>query len=102
MTKNVKHPVQPVVIANDGVYRFKENKIVSKLLEMATKGQRYSYNDIAIDYCNGKVNRDDMVQFAQLTGWSVSGFGGLSEVKDKDWERAQVKVEKMKKREGIK
>lgn len=67
MTK--KHPMQPIVW-KDKVARFKENKIVVYLLDHGS----ISLNDLAIlDF-----NDDDRQQFAQLIGYSVSGFGDLS------------------------
>lgn len=64
--------MQPVVLASDGVIRFQENPIVRAILDFATsKGM--SLNDIAlVDF-----RREDREHFAQLIGYSVSGFGEL-------------------------
>jgi hypothetical protein len=69
----VKHPIQPVVADDQGVLRFKANAIVEHLLEA---GRRYGVdmNSIAA----GRFSREDREQFAQLIGYSVSGFGDLS------------------------
>lgn len=75
-----KHPVQPLVKDKHGVTRFKENKIVRYLLDNGP----FNMNDIAVL----DVPREDHVQFAQLIGYSLSGFGDLSYVKDKDYDRA--------------
>jgi hypothetical protein len=99
--KTVKHPVQSVVVDPHGTYRFKQNPVVRKFMEMAQQGRKYDMNDAAMDYGNGYFARNDMVQFAQLIGYSVAGWSDLSYVSDKDYEAAQRKVEKMKKRNGI-
>ena len=65
-----KHPMQPLVIDEHGVVRFKVNKIVRALLDTG----KLNMNDIAmLDF-----PLDDRVQFAQLIGYSVSGAGDLS------------------------
>lgn len=65
----MKHPIQPVVLAHN-VIRFKENKIVRLLLERGP----FDMNALALmDFSD-----DDRTQFAQLIGYSVSGFGDLS------------------------
>jgi hypothetical protein len=68
-----KHPMQPIVWAG-GVIRFKENKIVSALYEAASEGRKLDLNMVAAM----GFSRDDHEQFAQLIGYSVSGFGDLS------------------------
>lgn len=64
----VKHPIQPAVLVN-GVLRFKENKIVDKLLDIATENG-YSLNDIASD---DNTTKEDYEQLMQLIGYSISG-----------------------------
>jgi len=68
-------PLQPVYEDKDGVHRFKSNKIVEHLLEF---GQQHGcgLNELACI----KFNQEDKEQFAQLIGYSVSGFGDLSYV----------------------
>ena len=65
-----KHPIQPIEVDAHGVSRFKENKIVRFLLEAGP----FDLNQLA--YMN--FSREDREQFAQLIGYSVSGFGDLS------------------------
>ncbi|MCP4255438.1 MAG: hypothetical protein GY775_18955 [Candidatus Scalindua sp.] len=81
----MKNPDQPIVIAEDKVVRFKENKIISKLLVFATENG-YSLNNIAIDFDTEVNEKDnaDAIQLMQLIGYSVSGYGGLSCVKYED------------------
>lgn len=69
----MKHPIQPVVENKHGTWRFKENAIVSHLLEHGQK-TGCGLNEIA---CM-KFDQDDRSQFAQLIGYSLSGYGDLS------------------------
>lgn len=64
-----KHPMQNIVMV-DGVARFTENEIVRFLLDAG----QFDMNQIA------RMNFDDedRAQFAQLIGYSVSGYGNLS------------------------
>ena len=69
-----RHPKQPHVVDKHGVVRFKENKIVSALLDKATKAKIMDMNIISsMDFSD-----EDRQQFAQLIGYSVSGYGELS------------------------
>jgi len=55
-----------------GTVRFKENRIVSDLLDVASK-HGLSLNDIAVrDY-----PKEDQQQLAQLIGYSLSGYSEL-------------------------
>ena len=72
--KEVRHPVQPVVVDENGVERFKGNKIVLFLL----RNGGYDMNDLG----RMEFSNEDREQFAQLIGYSVSGFGDLSYVSD--------------------
>lgn len=66
------HPIQPVEVDSNGVKRFKGNAIVIYLL----KRGGISLNDLAeLDF-----NNEDWQQFAQLIGYSLSGYGELSYV----------------------
>lgn len=79
----MKHPIQPIE-KTGGVARFKENKIVSYLLEV---GQRHGagMNELA----GMPFSKEDRVQFAQLIGYSLSGFSELtSYVSDDDYKAA--------------
>lgn len=67
MTK--KHPMQPLEIDPQKVVRFKRNRIVEYLLKHGgidlNRLARLGFSD------------EDHMQFAQLIGYSVSGFGDL-------------------------
>jgi hypothetical protein len=64
----MKQPMQPIVIV-DGVTRFHRNAIVEYLLDHGG----IDLNQLA---CL-PFSQEDREQFAQLIGYSVSGFGDL-------------------------
>ena len=66
----IKFPLQPLHRDGCGVIRFKENKIVRYLLDAGP----FDMNQLALM----SFPREDREQFAQLIGYSVSGFGDLS------------------------
>ena len=70
---SAKNPKQPIVTDSTGVRRYKENKIVMYLLDIGP----FDMNGLAL---LPGISDDDRSQFAQLTGYSVSGHGGLSYV----------------------
>jgi hypothetical protein len=74
-----RSPNQPIVFAEDGCIRFMENKIVDRLLDIATESG-YSLNEISADQQNGEFRIEDYKQLMQLIGCSVSGYGDLNEV----------------------
>lgn len=76
----MKHPIQPLEKDMYGRIRFKSNKIVEYLLD--TGG--IDMNKIARE----QFDREDYVQFAQLIGYSLDGFGTLSYVDDEDFDNA--------------
>lgn len=67
-------PMQPIVIAEDGVARFQANRIIADLW----KSGAFSLNDIGIKAAEGAYTEAEQMQLAQLIGYSVSGFGDLS------------------------
>jgi len=64
--------MQPMELDDNGVLRFKENAIVTHLLEWAQERGRGMNEIAAMDF-----SVEDRRQFAQLIGYSVSGYGGL-------------------------
>ncbi len=73
-----EHPMQPVIRAADGVIRFQPNPIVRHLLDWA-KSRGMGLNELMIrGQTYGEFSDEDFEQFAQLIGYSVSGFGDLS------------------------
>ena len=75
-----KHPRQPTVLDANGVIRFKQNKIVRALLDKASAAKVMDLNAIA---CMG-FSDEDRQQFAQLIGYSLSGYSELSYVAEED------------------
>lgn len=74
LNAQIASPMQPIVN-----YRFKENKIVSYCLDNET-----NMNELAmIDF-----TQEDREQFAQLIGYSVSGYGELDYVSDESYSKA--------------
>lgn len=85
-----RHPMQPVVMAGDGVVRFKQNKIIRDMLDLCEK-HGLGLNEIAArDY-----EKDDRSQFMQLIGYSVSGYGNLDCSRAKHVMRADQKAESL-------
>lgn len=70
----MRHPIQPLVTDKNGVIRFKENAIVTYLLE---KGG-IDMNALAME----DFTQEDREQFTMLIGYSVGGFCDLSYASD--------------------
>ncbi len=88
--KSSPHPIQPLIKDERGTLRFKENKIVSHILDwcasknghvgytMDTSGPAPDLNTLAtMDF-----SKEDWQQLAQITGYSLSGYGSLGYVDD--------------------
>lgn len=86
-------PMQPVVTAEDGYVRFQANRAVVALLDAAGK-HGLDLNWLARQ---DDIPRSDYEQFAQLIGYSVTGFGELSYVSDAAYEKAEKRLEKLSK-----
>jgi hypothetical protein len=71
---NAKHPLQPLVSDDHGIVRFKANQIVQFLLDAGP----YDMNKLTMM----NFSAEDREQFAQLIGYSRSGFGELSYVSE--------------------
>lgn len=72
-----RHPIQPTEVDAHGTVRFKQNAIVRRLLDFSST-HGLDLNRLAAE----TFDQDDRVQFAQLIGYSVSGFGDLGYVDD--------------------
>jgi hypothetical protein len=79
-----KCQMQPLYIDENNTIRFKENALVTYLLE---KGG-LDMNDLY----NVNCSQEDREQFAQLIGYSLSGFSELSYVSDKTYNKASRKA----------
>ena len=73
-TKDLKHPMQPIGFDDAGIIRFKENKIVSFLLDSGT----FDLNQIRRMLAEGVFTNEDYTHLMQLIGYSVSGYGELN------------------------
>lgn len=85
-----RHPVQPIVLDDHGVARFKANEIVRFLLDAGP----FDMNQLAIK----SFSKEDREQFAQLIGYSVSGAADLSYVSDRVYAAGAKQVEKLLKK----
>ena len=74
---NTQHPMQPIIIAEDGRVRFKKNQIVEDLYELH-RIHGLNLNEMAVR----NYKQEDRNQFAQLIGYSVGGWGTLSYAMD--------------------
>ena len=84
----MKHPMQKLRYDNRGVIRFVSNDIVKFLLDT-------SKNDLN-DLSRMNFDREDWEQFAQLIGYSLTGFDELSYVSDEAYSEAQRQAEQLK------
>ena len=87
----MKHPIQNVAKDEHGVVRFVKNEIVRFLLDEGP----FDMNTIVLK----GFSKEDQEQFAQLIGYSISGFGELSYVSDEAYNKADAKVKKLRKEE---
>ncbi len=77
-----KHPMQPLIRDSDGVIRFKANAIVRFLLDIGP----LNLNLLSMM----PFSTEDRQQFAQLIGYSLSGYGDLPYVDDEAYETAEL------------
>ena len=83
----MKHPIQKLERDETGTIRFRKNAIVRYLLDSGKEDM----NSLA--FMN--FSDEDREQFAQLIGYSLSGFSELSYVSDKAYEKARKKAENL-------
>jgi len=74
MSNLAKNPMQPFVMMDDGILRFKKNAIVRYLLDHGG----LDLNHLACQ----DFSQDDWQQFSQLIGYSLCGYHELSQVSD--------------------
>jgi len=79
-------PIQPLELDDSKVLRFRANNIVRALLE---QDGGLTMNDIAVM----GFSQEDQEQFAQLIGYSLSGYGDLPYVTDETYETAEKMFE---------
>lgn len=78
------HPIQPLIIDEQGIRRFKRNLVVNRLYEWAA-GKGMGMNEMAKWQ---DIPKEEFQQFAQLIGYSLGGYGELSYVTDEAYEAA--------------
>lgn len=93
--RHPRHPMQPIEFDEHGVVRFKQNKIVRHLID---SHPHVDMNALA----TMNFSREDHEQFAQLIGYSVSGFGDLSYASKKAVAAADATAAKLTKRRAKK
>lgn len=81
------HPMQPLVRDDHGVVRFQENAIVRFLLDAGP----FDLNQLA----SMNFSDADQAQLAQLTGYSVSGWGDLPHVTEEQVSEADAAAERL-------
>lgn len=75
------HPMQLLYKDDNGTLRFKKNAIVRFLLDNGP----HNLSTLATE----KFSQEDREQFAQLIGYSLTGFGELSYVSDEIYAKAE-------------
>ena len=83
----MKHPIQMLKEDDHGVVRFVDNPIVRYLLDNGP----FDMNHLAVAF-SAPEYREDAEQFAQLIGYSLSGFSELSYVSDEAFEMAHTNI----------
>lgn len=83
--------MQPIITDPGGVIRFKFNAIIIFLLTEGAAGRRFNLNTIPFDV----FPQEDIEQFYQLMGYSVSGYGDLSFISDESVEKADQEAAKL-------
>lgn len=77
-------PIQPLTFDKHGVIRFEANPLVRHLLDDGP----FDMNHLRVWCFKNNIDNKYQEQFAQLIGYSLSGFGDLSYVSDLTYERA--------------
>ena len=88
-TKMPPHPMQPVIRDENGIHRFRANKIVEYLLDNGG----IDMNHIAAT----KFPKEDRMQFLQLIGFSVCGYCEFECVSDISYKEARRRSEQLAK-----
>jgi hypothetical protein len=83
MAKKLKLPIQPLYSDGQGVTRFMENGIVRWLIDWSSD-RGMSMNDLA----RMRFGNEERQQFAQLIGYSLSGYSGLPYVTNEAFDEA--------------
>ena len=79
-------PIQPIVADAIGTIRFRPNRLVEHLLQDGP----FDMNHLAVWSQTHGIPDEEQAQFAQLIGYSVSGFADLSYVDDNLYARVDI------------
>lgn len=93
--KRQEQPMQPIAFTKDGVIRFRKNMVLCFLLEEAREGRKCDLNRIAQQRFSANWPADDVEQFWQMLGYSVSGYGDLSFVRRSTIKKADEIADKL-------
>lgn len=80
-----EQPIQPLLVDDQGMRRFKTNEAIRFLLENG----KLDLNTLAVMQAASK----DREQLAQLIGYSVDGFGSLSYASDRVHDRSMQELD---------
>lgn len=69
---------QPVIVDKHGTHRFARNRIITHLLDDGP----FDMNHLAVWCHQNGISQEERAQFAQLIGYSVSGYSDLSYADD--------------------
>ena len=84
---------QELHIDTHGTLRFKENLLVSALIDNFEYEGSKGLNALCHYWQVNDVPVENYEQITRLIGYSVSGWGGLSTTSDEDWEVVSKQVE---------
>lgn len=89
----MKHPRQAIEWDGHGVVRFRSNPLVRWLLDQVPMA--LNKTAVLASHEGEEVTDEDHAQLAQLMGYSVSGWGGLSYVSEEEAEACDAIAEGM-------
>lgn len=95
LAADMAHPMQPVGWDGKGVIRFKRNAIVDAVMDDCRERGGLDLNKIAVKVALREFKNEDMVQLAQLIGYSVSGFGDLNYVPEDALDVAEAEADRI-------
>ncbi len=83
----MNHPIQPLEEDEHGTLRFKKNAIVCDMSKFLIDNG-FGFKEISSGKCRNYQN-EDLQQFAQITGYSLYGYGELSYVDEEAYRTAE-------------
>lgn len=92
-----KHPMQPVVLDEQGTARFKRNEIVQHLLDFGP----FDLNKLTMMVNTGRFSSEDYTHLMQLIGYSVSGYEELSSSPEDLVVAAKESAERLRKKAEV-